>query len=320
MIDGVIYFVFFILAIAFIGKWVVSALVRISKFLGWKEFVVAFVAISFGAAMPELLIGVNSALKGVPILSLGNIMGQNLILFTLAPAICAFILKNLELESKTVRAGSTFAVIAAFLPLLLALDGEISRIDGIVLILSFFIYIAWLFSKKERFTKVYEGESDLSEKSEKNFVSVATNFLIVAGGLFLLILSSQGVINFALSFSDLLRIPLPLVGILIIGLGTSLPETYFAITLARKKQSWMILGGLMGSVAVSSTWILGLVSFIRPIRITDFSPLAITRIFLIAGALFFLFFIRTHKRITIKEGLFLFILYIIFLLIEIFAK
>jgi cation:H+ antiporter len=106
----------------------------------------------------------------------------------------------------------------------------------------------------------------------------------------------------------------------VIGLGTSLPETYFSIVLSQKKQSWMIIGGLMGSVAVSSTLVLGIVSIINPIEILDFSSLATARFFLIVSALFFLLFVRSNRKITVKEGLFLLSLYILFLVVEIIKR
>jgi cation:H+ antiporter len=316
------YFIFYILALGIVGRIVVSSLINLAKILGWKEFIVAFFAISFGAAMPELFIGITSSFKNVPILSLGNIIGQNLVLFTLAPAICSFILKDLILESRTVRAGSTFSVISAVLPIVLALDGNISRIDGFILITSFIFYIFWLFSKKERFTKIYDKSEneDGSFLIKENNLNIFFNLLFAIFGLLILAFLSQAITNFALDFSIKTSLSLSLVGILVIGLGTSLPETYFSIVLSQKKQSWMIIGGLMGSVAVSSTLVLGIVSIINPIEILDFSSLATARFFLIISALFFLLFVRSNRKITIKEGLFLLSLYILFLVFEIIKR
>jgi cation:H+ antiporter len=315
------YFIFYILALGIVGRIVVSSLINLAKILGWKEFIVAFFAISFGAAMPEFFIGITSSFKNVPILSLGNIIGQNLVLFTLAPAICSFILKDLILESRTVRAGSTFSVISAILPIFLALDGNISRIDGFILIISFIFYTFWLFSKKERFTKIYDKlENEDGSLVKKNNLNIVFNLLFALLGLLVLAFLSQAITNFALDFSIKTSLSLSLVGILIIGLGTSLPETYFSIVLSQKKQSWMIIGGLMGSVAVSSTLVLGTVSIINPIEILDFSSLIAARFFLILSALFFLLFVRSNKKISIKEGLFLFSLYILFLIVEIVKK
>ena len=121
-------------------------------------------------------------------------------------------------------------------------------------------------------------------------------------------------------FSANLGISLSLVGILIVGLGNCFPETYFSIISARKEENWLVLGDLMGSVIVCATLVLGIIAIVAPFEIKDFSPFLIARIFLIIAAVFSLLFIKSDKKITKKEGLFLLFIYIVFLLTEIFLK
>ena len=319
MVLPVISFLASCVLIVVAGKLVIDALIRVSRFLHWKEFVVAFFTVSLGAVLPELFIGITSALRGLPQLSLGNVFGQNIILFTLAPAICVLMLRHLEMESRTVRAGSTFAILVAILPLILILNGELSRADGLILISCFFLYIFWLFSKKERFSKVYDqAEGGIS----KNYLGFLKDLFIILGGLLLIVLFAYLIVNSAKVFSDELSISPLLVGILIIGLGVALPETFLVINLAKRGECWMILGSLMGAVAMSSTLVLGVVALINPIVISgeELSILESARIFLIISALFFLFFSRTGNKITLKESLFLLGIYIAFLMFEIFIR
>jgi len=110
---------------------------------------------------------------------------------------------------------------------------------------------------------------------------------------------------------------LSLIGILIIGLGNSLPEIYSSILAAKKGQTWMILGDLMGSVITPATLVLGVVALLRPIEMPDFSPFVVARFFLIISALFFFFFVRTDRKITVKEAVFLLLIYFIFVILEI---
>lgn len=301
--------------IIFAGKWVVSSLTDIAHFLGWKEFVVAFFAFSLGAIMPELFIGITSSFHGVPELSLGNIIGQNILLLTITVGVSALILRGgIVIQSQTVKAGSTFAVVAASLPLLLIFDGSLSRVDGILLILTFIIFTIWLFSKKERFSKVFEGEKN-EAKSLNNLGAIFKSFFIFIGSLALLIISAEGIIRSSLGFAENLAISIPLIGLLIVAIGTGLPETYVALNLARKGQSWMILGGLMGAVALSSTLVLGIATIINPIEIdiSGLSHLALARIFLLISALFFLFFVRTGRKISKREAIILFLIYFTFI-------
>lgn len=303
------------------AKWTVEALVVIADYLNWKEFVVAFFTISFGAAMPELFIGITSAFRGIPELTFGNIIGQNIILFTLAPAVCAIILKSLVVESKTVRAGTGFAVGAALLPLILVLDGEISRIDGAVLIGLFALYMGWLFSKKERFRKVYDDiDKEPLKSAGRTFRLFLKNAAILIMGVILLGFSAHGIIHSATEFSTHFALSLPLVGLLIVALGTGLPETYLSVVMAQKGKGWLILGGLTGAVAISSTLVIGVTSLIHPITIPSFEPFAAARIFLIAAGLLFLLFVQTEKKITTREASLLFALYFAFVITELLLK
>jgi cation:H+ antiporter len=139
-------------------------------------------------------------------------------------------------------------------------------------------------------------------------------------GIGLLLLAGEGIVMSASFFAQSLNLPLVLVGILIIGFGNALPETYFAIVSAKRGQTWMILGDLMGAVIVPTALVLGIVALICPIEILDFSPFVIARFFLIIAALFFFFFVRTGRKITKKEAFFLLGIYIAFLMVEILTK
>jgi len=301
------------------GSRLVKALMVMAKFLGWRKFVVAFFIMAVAGSLPNLFVGINSALHKIPQLSFGEIVGGNIVDLTLAVALVVLIGGvNLPARSKIVQTSSIFTVLIAILPLILILDGVLGRVDGLILIFTFILYLFWLFSKEERFKKVYNTHKE-GEKSIR-LRDFFKNFGKIIIFLFVLLLASEGMVRSAEAFADALSISIPLVGILIIGLGNALPETYFAIISVRKKQSEMILGNLMGAVIVCATLVLGTVALILPIEITDFSPFAIGRIFLIISALFFLIAVKTDRRITRKEGIFLLIVYILFVLSEIFLK
>ncbi|MEK7560901.1 MAG: sodium:calcium antiporter [Patescibacteria group bacterium] len=302
------------LGLTLAGNWLVAAFERIARYFAWREFVAAFFIMSFAVSVPEIFIGVSSAIRGIPELSFGNIIGANVVHFTLAIALGTLFMGGLDVHSKMAQTSGIFAIAIAVLPALLILDGNLSRIDGGVLILFFAVYSFWLFSKEQRFSRVYRRRnSDSQGLTERGFMRDAAIF---AGGAALLGASSQGIIVSARFFADALGIPLVVVGILIVGLGTALPETYFAIVSARHGHSWMIVGNLLGATAFTASFVLGLVALIRPIVIDDFSPYVVARVFLIISAVLFLIFIRTNERITRYEALILLFLYIAFIFVE----
>jgi len=302
----------------FSGEWVVRGLMRVARFLGWREFVVAFCVMAFAASLPNLFVGVTSSLRQIPELSFGDIAGNNIVALTIAVALAVLIGKReLPAESRTVQTTSIFTIIAAILPLILIWDGTLSRADGIILIFLFAFYLSWLFSKKERFIKIYDTYKTPVLKEFKLFLKDLGKAIL---GILLLVVAAQGIVASAQFFAISFNLSLILIGVLITGLGSALPEVYFAIVSARKNETWMILGDLMGAVIVPATLVLGIVALICPIKIIDFSPFAIARIFLIISAIFFLFFIRTGRKITKKEALILLGLYILFLFTEIIFR
>lgn len=318
-----LYIFIFILsffALALSGKWLVKSLANIAKFLGWREFVVAFIIISFGASIPNFFVGISSAFHKIPELSFGDIVGGNLVCLTLLVAITTFISGGLSVESRVVQKFSIFTIVAAILPILLILDGKLSRPDGVILLLSFFFYIRWLFLREERFTKVYDHRDNLKEPTPKNFKKFFKEMAVLFGGLILLLVSSEAIVRSSLFFAENLDISVAFIGFLIVGVGNALPELFFSISSARAGQTWMVLGNLMGSVVIISTLVLGIVALIRPIQIIDFSPFAVARFFLLISALFFLVFIRTDRKITRKEAFFLLAVYIAFVITEILIR
>ncbi|MDP2910583.1 MAG: hypothetical protein Q8N58_02250 [bacterium] len=304
------------------GSQLVKRLMGLAKYLGWREFVVAFFIMAFAASLPNIFVGINASLQGIPELSFGEIVGGNMVDMTLAVALAVLVGGNsIKIKSKMVQTSAIFTAVIAILPWILILDGNLGRGDGIVLLLFFVLYAFWLFSKGERFRKIYrvneKKQKNLSGKQSKTFLKNLIKTLIA---LFLLIIASWGVVQSVQFFSDALGISITIIGILLIGLGNALPETYFAIASARKKRTWLILGNLMGSVIVCTTLVLGIIVLISPIENIDFSPFVIARIFLIISSVFFLVAVRTDQKITKKEALVLLTIYILFLLAEVFFR
>lgn len=317
-----LYVFIFIISCVSLGlasSWVIGALTRIARFLCWREFVVAFFIMAFASSMPNLFVGISSALRGIPELSFGDVVGGNVIDFTLVIALAAILANGLPAGSKMVQTSLIFTVILALLPLLLVANGTLSRLDGVILISAFFVYAFWLFSKQERFSKEYKDDDSCSTPTERFKGFFKDSGIILLGGVVLL-LAAQGIVVSASFLATALNLPLAIVGILIVGFGNALPETYFSIMSARRGHSWLIFGNLMGSVVVPATLVLGVVALIHPIVITDFSPFAIARIFLILSAFLFFVFGRSGQKITRKEAILLLGLYVAFVLIEIFIK
>jgi cation:H+ antiporter len=305
------------------GSKLVESLGNVASYLGWREFVVAFFIVAVAASLPNLFVGINASLQGVTALSFGQIMGNNVIDLTLAIALAVLIGgSSIKIKSRMVQSSALFTAIIAVIPLLLILDGNLSRMDGLALILTFIIYTVWIFSKGERFKDIYSFP-EIKKKSKKKisafakFAKFLKDFAKLIFYIILLLIASWGIVKSSQSFAVLIGVSVSIIGILLVGLGNAFPEMYFAIVSAKKGKGWLILGDLMGAIIISTTFVLGIIALIWPMNNIDFSPFLIARIFLVISSLFFLLFIKTGKEITKSEAAILLAIYFIFVFTEI---
>jgi len=313
----VLIFIISCLVLVRSGTLVVRALTRIAQFLGWKEFVVASILMAFTTSLPELFVGLTSAFNNQPELAFGTVVGSNIIILTLVVGIAALSAKGLKFEGKTLQESIIYTGIVALLPLLLMLDGEISRIDGIVLLLSLLFYFYRLFSQKEMFTKV------LTDHFRRDWAHLRT-FLTDLGffglGVFLLLLSSWSIVFSASRIAAGFNLSLLAMGLFLVALGTSIPEVTFGIKSIIMGHEEMVIGDAIGSVVVNSSLVLGLVAIISPFKISTISLYLVGVFFTIVAVLSFLVFARTGQRINRKEALFLIGIYLSFILFEFLIK
>jgi cation:H+ antiporter len=308
----VFYFFLFFFSfwlIYFSNQKLISSLVAISKILKFKEFVVSFLIGAFFVTFPNLFFAICSIFHKIPQLSFSEIIGGNTVDLTLGIGLTTiFSQRGLITESRVVQFSNVFVFLVAILPLLLISDGEFSRLDGIVSILFYFLYLFWLFSEKWKFKK-----EDFPQKEE----GLLKNFSIFLVSTFLLLVASESLLKCAIFFAKNFNIPISLIGILGIGLGNSIPEISLAVTSAKKGEGWLALGGLMGAVVTPTTLVLGILGMFSPFEISNILNFATARFFLVISSVFFLFFIRTGRKLTKKEGVFLLILYFLFLISQI---
>jgi len=299
------------------GTWTVQSLVRIAKSLEWKEFILAFILMAFATSLPEFFVGISSGLHSRPELSFGNIIGSNIINLTLVIAIVILLAKTLDCGTRLIQRNAIYTALIAFLPIVLILGDEISRMDGIILLVVLFFYIKFLFKEQAKYQEIFVNKFKRNWTEFKLFLKDLAMFF---GGIGLLLLSAEAIVWSILALSSSLNLPLVVVGSLIVALGTNLPEIVFglkAITMGHKE---MVLGALMGSVVVNSTLVLGSTVLISPLQITEYSPYIIGILFTIITCLFFAIFSRTEKKITEKEAIVLLVVYFLFVFSQLVIK
>jgi len=287
---------------------------RIAQTLKWNEFLVSFCLLALVSSLPELFVGLSAAFHKLPQLSFGNIIGANILNLSLGIGITAILLKGLKIESRIARKSCFYAAFFVSLPLLLILDGTLSRIDGIILLLALGFYFRYILSEREKFTKIFHKNSEERVGQFKHFLKDLATFF---GSLAVLLLAAESVIRTINFLATKINLPLVTAGIFFISIGTTLPELTFGIRAAIMKRRGMVLGNFIGTIIINSTLILGLVAIISPLTIINFSPYIVGILFTLITAVAFAFFARTHNEISKKEAYILISTYIVFILAQI---
>ena len=214
------FFLLFIFGIALLVRtsgWLVSLLTWMARYLKMSEYTVAFILMAAATSIPELFVGLNSALTGLPELSFGNILGANLLNVTLVLGIAAT-LRAITLEDERITHGASFVFTLTFTPLIMLLDGVLSRIDGALLVLIFFAYLRYLFVT----SRLSDEDLNTVEPTPATFGEFVKKLFLFMGGVLLLLLASRIVVFAAEAGAARFGIPAFLVGLIGISLGTTL--------------------------------------------------------------------------------------------------
>lgn len=137
-------------------------------------------------------------------------------------------------------------------------------------------------------------------------------------GVALLLFAADMLVKVGTRIAVAVNIPLLLIGLLVVALGTSLPELAFELKAVREKETSMVFGDLLGSIVANGTLVIGLTSLIKPIKIQAFDEYLLATMAFVFAFGFFYFFIRTKKTLERWEGASLLVIYLIFVILEFF--
>lgn len=151
----------------------------------------------------------------------------------------------------------------------------------------------------------------------KSFFKDCLLFLLAVG---LLLLSAQGIVFSSTYLAQAMGISLFIIGIIVVALGTNLPELVFSIKAVRAGHKEMALGDLMGAVAVNSSLVLGITVLISPFKIVSFAPYSVGIIFTWLALFLFFIFSRTGRAVSKKEAFLLLLTYFAFIIFQILIK
>lgn len=322
MIFGfVILIIFFSFVLIKSSDMVMTAIRRISKSTHTRAFALSAVILAIGTSFPEFFVGVTAALEGAPSVSLGDVTGSNIANIALVGGLASFFSGKVLVRGDYLKREVGIALLAGMIPLFLLLDNTLSRVDGLILLAIYFAYATSFF--KARFLQI--GKEQQEEKGfvyrffrKFNHVNAAKKreFGRLFIGLALLLFSADWIVKIAEYLANMANIPEFVIGVIVVAIGTSLPELAFSFRSLKGHEPQMFFGNLLGSTIANSTLIIGTVAVIHPIELVATNKYFISAGTFILVFLVFWLFIRTKRRLDRWESVVLLILYVAFVVVE----
>jgi len=311
MAEAWAFFVLGLVLLALGGDSIVKGASGLAQKFGASPFVAGLLLVAFGTSLPELFVNARAYVVGAQDLALGNAVGSNIVNFglTLGLAACfAPLLVRMRLLSNllVLLTLSTLAVI------FFGLDGVLTRIEGIVLLLVFVGVIAFLLTRSGRETlEVRENVAAFAETRSVLWMNLL-RFAVAAALLYFgarFVVQSAPMIGASWGWSPLL------VGLLPVAIGTALPEVAAAIAAARRGQGDMVVGHVIGSSLFNLLVVIGGMAALRPLPL----PASFVKLELpaaIAFALVLYPMLRGDLRISKTEGAILFVAFLAWAALE----
>lgn len=279
---------------------------KIAHDIHLPSYVVGFLIVALVSILPETFISITSAIDGIPSFGLGVLFGSNVADLTLVMfLIIIFSGKSLSVESKIIKNRLIYLCVL-FVPIILGFDGYYSRMEGIILIiigLLFYIFVLKDHNKK-----------DISGK--RNFSVI--NFLLLILSMAVLLFGANMTVKYGVNLANILKVSPVLVGMLVVALGTTLPELAFSSKSAKGNHDTLALGDMLGTVIADATLVVGIIATINPFFFAK-RIIYVTGIFMVLSASLLLSLMKTGRKLTKTESYILVIFYLCFVVSELVA-
>ena len=237
------------------ADWFVDGASGIATKFGIPQLVIGLTIVAMGTSAPEAAVSISAAIGGSADITIGNIVGSNILNIFIILGISA-VITTLAVASSTIKYETPFMILVTILLLVLGLDGTIGLIDGIILIIAFIAYLTYLFimAKKNK-----------EEQPEAKQMAIWKAILLTIIGLALIILGSNVTVDAATAIATAFGVSERFIGLTIVALGTSLPELFTSVSAARKHNADIAIGNIVGSNIFNILFVVGISSVIVPV-------------------------------------------------------
>ena len=267
------------------ADWFVAGAADIARRLGIPQLIVGLTIVAMGTSMPEAAVSIAAALQGSADITVGNVLGSNIMNILIILGLTA-VITRVEIQESTLRYEIPFMMVATVLLLVLGYTGySITFVEGVVLWALFLLFLGYLFRSAK--SGKGEDEADAEEKSEAMSVARCLLYMVVGG--FLVVKGSDFAVMGASDIARFFGISKRIIGLTIVALGTSLPELVTSVTAARRGDAGIAIGNIVGSNVFNILFVLSTTALIvdvpfAPAFMVDMGVAIASGVILWAGA------------------------------------
>ncbi len=301
------------------SEFLVRGAVSTAMLFSVRPVIIGLTIVAFATSAPELIVSLVAAVKGSGDISVGNILGSNVINIALVLGISSLI-KPVEINRKITKFEIPYMVFASLVFWLICLDGKIGYIDGLILIFLLSVFLIYGIKNAREKNKILINKNNQDKtvyNKNSKMKSVLINTAMLIAGLAGLAKGADLVVNSAINIATSIGLSQAFIGISVVALGTSLPELAASAVAASKGESDISIGNVVGSNLFNICLVMGTVGLLNPMNIDKtLLNFEFPAMLMISAALFAVAFFL-HK-ITRKTGFCLIIFFILYLVVSYF--
>jgi cation:H+ antiporter len=239
--------------------------------MGIAPLLIGLTVVAFATSAPEILVSVVASLRNEPGLAIGNAIGSNIVNIGLVLG-CVSIIRPIELRSATLRREMPALLAVTLLTVSLFLDQQLNRVDGLVMLTGLVIVMIWL----ARLGKRSSTDDPIKREFEAEIPSHVSNKAAIVWfivGLVALLAGAELLVDGAMKVANYYRVDEVVIGIMLVALGTSLPELAVSLVSALKGEYGLAIGNIVGSNIFNLLAVIGIAATIAPI---EFEPIVLS--------------------------------------------
>lgn len=256
----VVYFVLLVVGFTLLVKgadWFVDGAAGIAEKFGIPQLVVGLTIVAMGTSLPEAAVSISAALKGSADITIGNIVGSNILNILIILGITG-VITPVAVQKSTVKIEIPFMLVISCLLLFVGKSGNVVTFgEGIVLWIFFIVYLSYLFYVALKDKQLQDDEIEQQP--------IWKLLILTVVGLVLVVFGSNVTVDAATSIAKILGMSERFIGLTIVALGTSLPELVTSVSAARKGKADIAIGNIVGSNIFNILFVVGTASLVTPV-------------------------------------------------------